>query len=406
VQHWSWLAALVLLTACRSPERALTRASASASPAQSVPSAPVQTSAPASRHRSWPGTLEVRESEKASLVRSITRFGVALYQKLAEHPGNVLFSPLGVSSAFALLDAGARGRTAKQIEDALGWGLPPERVRASYAALLAASERGGYVQACRLFGTSPFSDAFGRESEQRFGAELEITAGGTEPTRAAALGWLREHGAADSVVPKALRPGLVLVQTASLRGAWRWPFAPERTEPALGVMHQTMTVPTAQVGKVSVVELPYSEPGFALDLLVPETGEGLRALERALSVEYLEHLWAETRPETVELRLPKFSLASTPHRSRELGTLGLREPFTPTADWTGISTDQRTRPAFVLCHARLRVDERGSDATATARPRPSAGPALPRVLVVKRPFLVVLRDVLAGTILLMGRVAE
>jgi serine protease inhibitor len=347
----------------------------------------------------------VLESEKASLVRSTNRFGVALYQKLAEHLGNLLFSPLGVSSAFALLDVGARGRTAKQIENALGWELPPERVRAAYAALLAASERGGYVQACRLFGTSRFSDAFRQESEQRFGAELEITAGGPEPTRTAALGWLREHGAADSVVPEVLRPGLVLVQTSSLRGAWRWTFAPERTESALGVMHQSMTVPIARVGKVSVVELPYSEPGFALDLLVPETGDGLRPLERAFSVEYLEHLWAETKLETVELSLPKFSLASTPHRSRELGALGLREPFTPSADWTGISTDKGTRPAFVLCHARLRVDERGSDATATPRPRPSVGQAS-RALAVKPPFLVVVRDVLAGTILLMGRVAE
>jgi serpin B len=170
-------------------------------------------------------------------------------------------------------------------------------------------------------------------------------------------------------------------------------------------MHHTLTVPVARVGRVSVVELPYTEPGFALDFLVPDTPDGLRGLERALSVEYLAELWAELKPATVDLSVPRFSLASAPHRSRELGALGLREPFTPTADWTGISTDGRTRPAFVLCHARLSVDERGSDATATPPPRPSAGQAS-RALVVQRPFLAIVRDVRAGTMLFMGRVVD
>jgi len=65
----------------------------------------------------------VLESEKALLVEDTTRFGVALYQKVAARPGNILFSPLGISSALALLDAGARGRTAKQMEKTLGWKL-------------------------------------------------------------------------------------------------------------------------------------------------------------------------------------------------------------------------------------------------------------------------------------------
>jgi serpin B len=401
VQHRPWLAVLALFAACRSPERAATRGTPVL--AESAPSASTLAAAGDLPRHASPD--RVSKPDQASLVRANNRFGLALFQKLAAHPGNFLFSPLGVSSAFALLDAGARGRTAKQIEKAFGWELPPERVRAAHASILAAAARGGFMHACHLLGASAFSDDFGQESEQRFGAELEIVGGGPGPARAAAMAWLREHDAADSVVPATLRPGLVLLQTTSLRAAWRWPFVPERTESSRGVMHQTMTVPIAHVGKLNVVELPYSEPGLALDLLVPETRGDLGALERALSVEYLDRVWAEIKPETVDLGLPKFSLVSPPHRSRELGALGLQEPFTPAADWTGISAESPTRPAYVLCHARLRVDERGSDATANPTPRPAPGHAS-RTLGVERPFLVVVRDVRAGTILLLGRVAE
>jgi serpin B len=350
----------------------------------------------------------VLESEKAFLVKKTNRFGVALYQKLAARPGNVLFSPLGVASALALLDAGARKRTAKQIENSLGWKLSAVRVRATYATLLAGSERGGFVDACRLSGPGRFSDQFRQEVEQRFGAELETVAAGSESTLA---GWLREHGVTDDRVPEpTARPGLALALVTSLRAGWRWPFTPERTQPApfrgqsdVATMHQTMTVPVGKVGEVTLLELPYHDPRFALDLLVPETDGGFGVLEKSLSAEYLESLFAATKLETVELSLPRFTLAAAPDLGRELGALGMRDLLGPTADWSGLSPGKGTRLAALLHHARLSVDERGSDAAGGKGSRPSAGQA-PRALAVDRPFLVVVRDVLAGTVLLLGRV--
>src|SRR5215470_15758925 len=46
-------------------------------------------------------------------------FAVDLYLRLAAKPGNIVFSPLGISEAFAMTYAGARGETATEIARAM-----------------------------------------------------------------------------------------------------------------------------------------------------------------------------------------------------------------------------------------------------------------------------------------------
>jgi serpin B len=98
-------------------------------------------------------------------------------------------------------------------------------------------------------------------------------------------------------------------------------------------------------------------------------------------------------------------LAAAPDLGRDLAALGMRDLLGPTADWSGLSPEKGTRLASLLHHARLSADERGSDAAGATGTPPRAGQAS-RTLAVDRPFLVVVRDVLAGTVLLLGRVVS
>jgi serine protease inhibitor len=419
----SWLAILLFLAAaCRKqvPHNALPAASASQAPATSIsaaassapPSASAATPSRASHRRPSPGAVDVLESEKAFLVKRINLFGVGLYKKLAARPGNFLFSPLGASAGLSLLDAGARGRTAAEVEKALGWKLTPERARAAHAVLLAGSERNGLEHACRLYGPGRFSDPFRREAEQRFGAEIELLPEAPEQARSDLVAWFVERGVVGARVPDlAARRGLVLVQVTSLSSGWRSPFALERTEPApfrgqsaIPTMHQSLTVPVALADQATIVELPYHDPGLVLDLVWPDSDAGLGPMERALSPEYLENLFAQTKLETIELSLPKFTLASASDLGHDLGSLGLAGLFSATTDWSGMNQPKGTRLAAFLHHAGLSVDEQGSHARAPSKQRSPSGPAS-RKLAISGPFLVLVRDMLAGTILLMGRVA-
>jgi len=58
-------------------------------------------------------------SNRWSLVEANTAFALQLYGKLQSQDGNLAFSPYSIPSALAMTCAGARGETARQMEQAL-----------------------------------------------------------------------------------------------------------------------------------------------------------------------------------------------------------------------------------------------------------------------------------------------
>jgi serpin B len=86
------------------------------------------------------------------------------------------------------------------------------------------------------------------------------------------------------------------------------------------------------------------------------------------------------------------------------------EIFDPdSADFSGITDEDRLFVTSVLHKATIKVDENGTEAaaaTAVVMGIKSALPEEPISLVIDRPFLFLIRHEPTGTILFMGRVVE
>lgn len=367
-----------------------------------------------------PGSVEITETEKAFFATELTRLGLLVYRELARSPGNLAVSPLGIGISLATVQAGAEGHTAKQIAKKLGWRGSGERARASYAALLAGAMRVGYSHALGLFASAELSAPYAREVERRLGAEVHLLSSKAEERQKNLLDWLGESGPSDGFTSglESAR-GILVVGRASVERTWMQGFAPALTRPIpfgpagreLSTMTETVTVPVAHLPEVKVVELPYRDPWLVCDLLLPEAAGGLTTLERELTPERLKSWLDATRMETVELSLPKFSVKSTFSLDSALGRLGLTDLFAAGARFGAMSQQKGLRLSGLVHQAALSVDEQGS--TATAAPKPKSRPkraakmlGTSPVVAVDRPFLVVVRDVLAGTMLLVVRVVE
>src|SRR5262249_29531943 len=61
----------------------------------------------------------VPASDTVSLIRGNSAFAIALYQLKSGGSDNIFFSPYSISTAIALVDGGARGTTASEIEKAM-----------------------------------------------------------------------------------------------------------------------------------------------------------------------------------------------------------------------------------------------------------------------------------------------
>jgi serpin B len=368
-----------------------------------------------------PGNIEVTETEKAFFAAELSRLGLMVYRELARSPGSLAVSPLEIGILLATVQGGTEGRTAKRLDQKLGWRGSGERARATYAALLGGAMRVGYTYGLGLFTSAELSAAYTREVVSRLGAEIHTLPTQSEERQKSVLDWLGEGepspaGGLGSAL--GLPRVFLVVGRASVERTWMHAFAPARTRPVpfgssgreLATMTGTVTVPVAHLPALKVVELPYRDPWLVCDLLLPEGDSGLPALERDLTPERLKSWLDATQMQTVELSLPRFSLKSSFSLESPLTRLGLGDLFAPDARLGAMSRQKGIRLSGLVHQAGLSVDERGSGGTEVTnpkvRPKPAKTPGTSPVVAMDRPFLLVVRDVLAGTMLLVVRVDE
>src|SRR5258708_16433928 len=74
----------------------------------------------------------------SALIHGNAAFAVDLYRREAgQQNGNIFFSPYSISTAMAMVDAGARGATATEIEKGMRFPFAGKRLADAWAAVLA-----------------------------------------------------------------------------------------------------------------------------------------------------------------------------------------------------------------------------------------------------------------------------
>src|SRR5882724_8400995 len=118
------------------------------------------------------------QGDAALVAAANNQFAIDVLGK--QPAGNSIFSPFSISTALAMLDAGAAGQTDTELRAALHFTLPGDQTHAAYGALLASLDTGrgygGYTLATadRLFGQQgfPFEPDFLATTKTDYHAEL------------------------------------------------------------------------------------------------------------------------------------------------------------------------------------------------------------------------------------------
>lgn len=111
--------------------------------------------------------------------------------------------------------------------------------------------------------------------------------------------------------------------------------------------------------------------------------------------------------QSIDISLPKFNFDTTTGAEKMLLKNGLTSIFTSKADFSGISTEQKLQVGEIQQHVTVRVDEGSSSEnflTASNALRSNAQPE--RSIVVDRPFLFFVRDVVENVIIVAGKLTE
>ncbi|MGO8837536.1 MAG: serpin family protein [Limisphaerales bacterium] len=372
-----------------------------------------------------------------TLIEGNTTFALQLYGKLRSTEGNLALSPYSISSALAMTYAGARGETARQMEQTLHFDQSKTDLHALFGrldkALNAAQGSNELNIANSLWPQEKylFRQEFLNLLKKDYGATVtplnyEQEA---ESARVTINQWVDDktrHKIAEIIGPRVLNEAtrMVLVNAIYFKGTWTTPFPEYATRPdkfyatpdttvTVPFMHKRGQFSYGENDQLQLIALPYVGQHLDMLVLLPRSRDGIGQLESSLTTASLSAWTSDMRNQQVNLALPKFKMFSGFDLAKALAALGVKDAFDPEkADFSGMDGNPHWLYISAVLHkAYIDVNEKGTEAAAATGVVMTLGAAPPpvkppREFRADHPFLFLIRDTTTGSILFMGRVSH
>ncbi|XP_060244099.1 serpin A11 [Meriones unguiculatus] len=366
---------------------------------------------------------------------TITNFALRLYKQLAEDvPGNILFSPVSLSSTVALLSLGAHADTQTQILESLGFNLTETSaadIHQGFQSLLRTLDLPSPKLELKL-GHFLFLDGQLKPQQHFLDSAKDLygaLAFSSNFTDAAATGQQindlvrkQTYGRVAGCLPEFGHDTLmVLSNYIFFKAKWKHPFDRYQTrkqESFFLDQRAPLHIPMMrqkemhrflydQEASCTVLQIKYS--GTALLLLVlPDPGK-MQQVEASLQPETLRRWGQRFLPSLLDLHLPRFSISATYNLEEILPLIGLSKLSDMEADLSGIMGQLNKTVSRVSHKAVVDMNEKGTEAAA-ASGLLSQPPALNVTSAPQahfnRPFLLLLWEVTTQSLLFLGKVVN
>lgn len=369
-----------------------------------------------------------------AVVAGNNAFSADLYgAAAAEDEDNLFLSPFSVYSALGMTLAGAEGSTADEMRTVMY--VDDEAAFHDNLGALMQDLDGrfkGYEIAIadRLFGQQGVSweadfldltkDAYDAELEEvdyqqdLDGAREDINRWISRQTRGAIPELIGE-----GVLTTDTR--MVLTNAIWFKGDWAEAFEEADTETqdftladgsvtSVSMMNGELPARYGEFEGGRVLVLPYEGDEVALFAVLPDSADGLAALEAELDSETLDGWLSDAGPTDVIIGLPRMELRQQLELKAVLSDLGMPTAFSDAADFRGMTAEQVLKIDKVIHEGWVSVNEEGTEAAAATAVSSvalsDAEPTDPPTFIADHPFLFGIRDELTGAILFMGRMSD
>lgn len=347
------------------------------------------------------------------------QLGFSILHQLYLYEQQALLSPASLTYALAMTAAGARGETREELLAALG--IDELSLDALRIAADSQAARGVKI-ANAVFVASGIELSNSYLGTLRSALDAEIF-DNIQPQDAVseANDWARKKtdGMIDPLLEEApgLNPLLMLVNALALDAKWRVPFDESATED--GIFYSPageITTPFLRATRhmdyieseiFQAVYLPYEAESLGMYVILPNEDRIYDTLDA-----FAEHgmaLLDGAQSRYVALSLPKIQLNASVDMGDLLKNVGVTLPFSPDADFSGISEDSSLYIDRIVQASFLEVSEQGTRAaaaTAVAMAGSSMETDTPVNLTVDHPYLLLLYDGETNSILFAAAISD
>ena len=371
-------------------------------------------------------------AQSADITGSLNSFSFKLYDQVKSGDGNIFFSAYSVSDCFGMADAGAKGKTAQEIEQAVYGGLSGDVLyqgMKNLRIMIAAPDGPD----CQITVANAFWKRSGKAVRPDYLTRINNYYNGgfheldfcKDPSGSAAFinRWVEEKTRSrirDLVSPDSVNcyTAVILTNAVYFKGKWLDEFDKEATrdEPFYLANGTTKTIPLmsrtgnydyAETETAQILKLPYKGNAFSMVIVLPKAKKSLADIQKDLD-DVNKRLASLSRSE-VEVYIPRFKLETRMELNLPLQGLGINEAFSQSADFSGIAD----KPLFiseVIQKAYVDVNEEGTEAAAATEINmtmsASIVPPWSIVFRADHPFLFFIRHNASGVIVFMGRFSE
>ena len=374
-----------------------------------------------------PRALSVAE---ATIIDANNAFAFRLLQEVATADSNVFLSPLSVSLALGMTMNGAAGTTLDEMKQALNFGpLSMAEINSGYRSLLTllrgldSRTQLSIANSIWFDAAFPARQSFIDATRDAFNAEIRAVAFGNPATIGQINGWVNEatRGKIPTIID-AISPQdvMFLINAIFFKGDWRHSFRASETQPRpfyatdgsqmVPMMSRKGPVALGAGAYHTIGEMQYGNGAFAMTVLMPRRDVPLdvHALTDSLTVER----WAQwtagmTEQSNIDVLFPRLKLEYERSLVDELSVLGMQEAFQDgVANFSGLF-DGGAQPFISDVRHKTFVEVNEQGTTAAAATAVTVGvTSAPPSFQVDRPFIVVLRERLSGTILFVGKIVR
>jgi serpin B len=211
---------------------------------------------------------------------------------------------------------------------------------------------------------------------------------------------------------------MLLINAIYFKGKWKTQFDASATTSRtftksngstenVPTMHQSANQKVYQGNGFNVVEIPYGQGNYVMDIILPDNND-LSVVAGLLTAENLNIWTASLTSSKVNLYLPKFKYGYKIDLHDVLSLMGMGIAFTDAADLSNIS-DIPLVISKILHQAYIQTDEEGSEAAAATVVEigpTMAGPGQSVTIDVNHQFIYLIREVTTNSIIFMGKVTD
>lgn len=384
-------------------------------------------------------TITEQEIKKPyDMYKSLTEFSFNMFRSLSEERKgeNIAFSPVSLNIAFAMVYAGAREITAKEISEVIGF---PDELSLFYEKFGAYHNYLGSLEtdtaiefnlANRVFLEREFEilEEYRHEITKYFEGAFQLMdfMGDPRGSEMQINDWVEKmtKNRIKNLLPTGTIDELtrmILVNAIYIKSGWKNPFNENRTTEK--TFHQNIDKNVqrdfmiqkidgtryAEVNNMQILELEYDTRELSMLVILPAKSSDKNINDFIPTAEEYKNIVQSLRYNEVYMEIPKFKIESSFNLNEALKENGIVSAFY-TADFSGITGERDLEISDVLQKVFFEVDEKGSEAaaaTAIVMRMTSSAPMLdrpePKRFIANRPFIYILKENNFHTPLFIGQ---